>query len=61
HPDRPAAPSGRDREMAFEPDLVWLISAVAAGRAVETAGFRIDATGVRRLELVIVGGVRREP
>ena len=61
HPDRPAAPSGRDREMAFEPDLVWLISAVAAGRAVETAGFRIDATSVRRLELVIVGGVRREP
>lgn len=59
HPDRPAVPSDRDRAMAFEPELVWLITAVAAGRAIETAAFRIEAGGVRRLELIVgLGGDR---
>lgn len=55
HPDRPAAPSAYDKEMAFEPDLVWLITAIADGRAVETAAFRIDGAGARRLTLVVQG------
>ena len=55
HPDRPAVPSAHDRAMAFEPELVWLITMVAAGRAVETAAFRINAGGVRRLELIVGG------
>lgn len=56
HPDRSAVPSARDRSMAFEPDLVWLITAVAAGRAAETAAYRIGETGVRRLELRVCEG-----
>lgn len=55
HPDRPAVPSAHDRAMAFEPDLVWLITAIVGGRAVETAAFRIDDAGARRLTLVVQG------
>jgi proteasome lid subunit RPN8/RPN11 len=55
HPDRLAVPSAHDVAMAFEPELVWLITAVAAGRAVETAAFRIAGTGVHSLELVVIG------
>ncbi len=33
HPDRQARPSATDRALAFEPDLVWLIVAVAQHRA----------------------------
>jgi proteasome lid subunit RPN8/RPN11 len=58
HPDRPAAPSAHDREMAFEPDLVWLITAIAEGQAAETAAFRIDAAGARRLNIVVCGGAQ---
>lgn len=36
HPDHPAVPSATDRAMAHEPDLIWLITAVAAGRATAT-------------------------
>ena len=53
HPDRPAVPSAYDRAMAFEPELVWLITSVAAGRAVETAAFRIADASVQALELVV--------
>lgn len=60
HPDRPAAPSAYDREMAFEPDLVWLITAIAAGKAAETAAFRIDGSGVRPLALVVRGGAAEQ-
>ncbi|MGZ9033137.1 MAG: Mov34/MPN/PAD-1 family protein [Rhodospirillales bacterium] len=55
HPDRPAVPSAHDRAMAFEPDLVWLITAIVGGRAVETSAFRIDDAGARRLTLVVQG------
>jgi proteasome lid subunit RPN8/RPN11 len=55
HPDRPAVPSAYDREMAFEPDLVWLITAIAEGRALETAAFRIDGAGSWRLNVVVCG------
>ena len=33
HPDHPARPSARDVEMAFEPDLVWVIVSLEDGRA----------------------------
>jgi proteasome lid subunit RPN8/RPN11 len=36
HPDHPASPSRRDLEMAFEPDLIWLITSVMEGRVADT-------------------------
>ncbi len=45
HPDHAAAPSATDLAMAFEPELVWLITAVAGGRAGATAAFRLAAGG----------------
>jgi proteasome lid subunit RPN8/RPN11 len=53
HPDRAAEPSARDRARAFEPQLVWLITAVVAGRATETAAFLVAETGAERLDLVV--------
>jgi len=41
HPDHPAKPSERDIAMAYEPDLVWLITAVEAGRATATSAYLI--------------------
>lgn len=40
HPDAPAWPSARDAEMAFEPELLWLLVPVAAGRAGAIRAFR---------------------
>ena len=40
HPDGSAAPSETDISMIFEPDMVWLITAVADGRAGATTGWR---------------------
>ncbi len=42
HPDHAAQPSERDVEMAWEPDLVWLIVAVDDGRATETTAHLLD-------------------
>lgn len=42
HPDGPARPSAFDLEMAFEPDLFWLIIVVTDGRAAETTLHRLD-------------------
>lgn len=53
HPDRPARPSRTDIERAYEPGLIWVITAVAAGRAIETAAFRIERGLVFRLELLV--------
>jgi proteasome lid subunit RPN8/RPN11 len=61
HPDGSAAPSAYDRAMAFEPELVWLITAIAAGQALETAAFRIDGAGTRRHTLVIRGEDAQHP
>lgn len=33
HPDHPAAPSNTDRSMIWEPEMVWLITAVTDGHA----------------------------
>ncbi len=40
HPDGSAEPSETDIAMIFEPDMVWLITAVADGRAGATRGWR---------------------
>ena len=42
HPDHPAEPSETDRAMAFEPELVWVIVAVADARAEEIRAFKVD-------------------
>ena len=40
HPDGSAAPSETDISMIFEPDMVWLITAVTDGKAGATTGWR---------------------
>ena len=47
HPDHPVEPSDRDLEMAWEPELVWLIVAVENGKAVGTSAFFLDKEGRR--------------
>lgn len=42
HPDGLAEPSRHDAAMAYEPELLWLIVAVAAGAAGELEAFRYD-------------------
>lgn len=42
HPDQPARPSQTDLSMAFEPELVWLITAVAQGKATGTLAWRLN-------------------
>lgn len=53
HPDHPALPSARDLEMAFEPDLIWLIVSVIRGRAVGATAHAPEPTRARfrRLDL----------
>ncbi|MBI4184459.1 MAG: Mov34/MPN/PAD-1 family protein [Proteobacteria bacterium] len=43
HPEGPARPSATDREHAFEPGLVWLVTALDRGRAGETRAYVFDA------------------
>jgi proteasome lid subunit RPN8/RPN11 len=47
HPDAGPEPSAWDREMIFEPDLVWVITAVSQGQAVDTRAYlpRVSRTG----------------
>lgn len=45
HPDHPAQPLRRDLDGAWEPDLVWLITSVVAGQAVQTTAHAVDADG----------------
>ena len=51
HPDHPAEPSARDREMAFEPAMVWLIVGVPGGRADAVNAFAVTADGFRPLPM----------
>ena len=53
HPDHPPRPSERDLEMALEPDLVWLITAVERGRAAATKAHAFDARRRRFREIEI--------
>ncbi len=47
HPDHVATPSEHDLAMAFEPDLVWLITSVVAGRAVDIRAWMPDLAAGR--------------
>ena len=51
HPDHPAQPSERDLEMAWEPDLVWLIVAVEKGRATRITAHLMDRDAGRFREI----------
>jgi proteasome lid subunit RPN8/RPN11 len=55
HPDGSARPSERDRAQAWEPELVWLITAVTKTGPAETAAFLLDP-GTGRFTTV---GLRR--
>ena len=45
HPDHPPVPSTQDLEHAYEPELVWLITTVAQGRAGITRAFAVAPDG----------------
>ena len=45
HPDGRPEPSDTDRAMIFEPEMIWLITAVAAGRAGATTAWRPTGDG----------------
>lgn len=57
HPDHPAQPSARDLEMAYEPEMVWVIVAVEGGRAAGIRAHRLDETAgrFREIELAAAG------
>ena len=65
HPNGAADPSETDRSMIFEPDMIWLITAVAEGRACATKGWRPTEDGSAFLPLGLelgdeTGGTRSE-
>jgi proteasome lid subunit RPN8/RPN11 len=41
HPGGPAQPSATDLESAWEPNLIWLITAVSEGQAIQTTAHRL--------------------
>ena len=45
HPDHPAQPSETDLQMAYEPDLIWMITSVVAGQATLTTAHAVRADG----------------
>ena len=45
HPGGGARPSATDRGRAWEPELVWVITPVADGRAGTAAAWRLDGAG----------------
>jgi proteasome lid subunit RPN8/RPN11 len=47
HPDGPARPSAVDLARAYEPDLVWLITSVIAGQAVQSTAHLLSPGGTR--------------
>ncbi|MSO75044.1 MAG: M67 family peptidase [Alphaproteobacteria bacterium] len=47
HPDHPGVPSARDLKEAHEPELVWLIIAVDAGKASACRVFRLEREAKR--------------
>ncbi len=57
HPDHPASPSARDIERAWQPGLVWLITSVVGGTAVETTAHILEGSGdFREIGLETIGG-----
>jgi len=55
HPDHPAKPSNHDLDQAFEPELIWLITATVKGRAGRTRAWRLnrDTRKIADVRLVI--------
>lgn len=54
HPDHPARPSETDAAMAYEMDLIWIITAVQNGKAADTAAYRpLPTGGFEGIELTI--------
>jgi proteasome lid subunit RPN8/RPN11 len=53
HPDHPAAPSARDIDEAYEPELVWLIVSVEAGRARACGAYRLEREAKRSQALAL--------
>lgn len=51
HPDHPAQPSETDLQMAWEPELIWLITSVANGQAIHTTAHFLADGGTRFAEL----------
>ncbi|MDA1356428.1 MAG: M67 family metallopeptidase [Proteobacteria bacterium] len=47
HPDGSARPSATDLAMAWEPGLVWLVTAVVAGQAVQSTAHLLSEGGTR--------------
>jgi proteasome lid subunit RPN8/RPN11 len=45
HPNGREEPSPSDLAMAHEPDLIWMIAPVSAGRAGQPRAFRVKADG----------------
>lgn len=58
HPDHPPKPSQTDLDMAFEPELVWLITEVNNGTRIKTSAWRLDRDKrtVETCELVVCDG-----
>ena len=52
HPDGPACPSATDRAMAFEPELIWVIVAVANGRAETIKAYRLDGPIIHPVTII---------
>ena len=57
HPDHPARPSAHDAKRAWQPEMVWLITAVIGGEAMETTAhvFEDGGAGFRQIGLRITG------
>lgn len=53
HPDHPAQPSETDLKMAYEPDLIWMITSVVAGQATLTTAHAVaaDSSQFRQIPL----------
>ncbi|MEG3618626.1 M67 family metallopeptidase [Magnetovibrio sp. PR-2] len=54
HPDHPAEPSETDVNMAFEPEMIWLICAVSHGQAEVTQAFQLnrDTQEITRVDIL---------
>jgi len=54
HPDHPAEPSATDLEMAFEPELAWIIASVTNGKVSDIRAHRLrpEADGFDSMTLV---------
>lgn len=53
HPDGPAQPSATDLENAWEPELIWLITAVVAGQATQTNAYRLTDQASRFAQIAL--------